>query len=357
MAVFFFCVTVASSPKPPELCEIHDQAKTGDVHLYLSEIARMRKGENYYKVASEELVAQGYPTRSVFNWRTPLPMWIVAMMPSLLAARLILIAAGLAMLALSFEAAAREQPNVYRWALPLVAVLAAPLIPCMRGEAFVLTEIWSGMAMALSIAAFGVDLWLMGLSLGLAALFLRELALPYCVICMVLAAWKRRRVETLGWLVGIAAWAGYFALHYWTVKHFIAADALGHKQSWVQFGGLGFVVGTVQMNACLILLPVPVSVAYLTLAMFGLAGWSSDWGRRITFTTCAYVLAFLVVGQDFNRYWGLLTAPLFCYGIARVPASMEEALRAAELGELSATICNVVSSGFRRFQPSEQPTP
>ena len=36
---------------------------------------RIRAGEGYYQVAAEELVERGYPTRSVFNWRTPLPMW------------------------------------------------------------------------------------------------------------------------------------------------------------------------------------------------------------------------------------------------------------------------------------------
>jgi hypothetical protein len=76
---------------------------------------------------------------------------------------------------------------------------------------------------------------------------------------------------------------------------------------------------------------VPVTVLYLTLAMFGLAGWSSDWGRRITFTTCMYIVAFSIVGQDFNRYWGLLTAPLFCFGIVRAPASITEAVHAAQL--------------------------
>ena len=331
LALLFLCAGMIALPKPPELCHIEDQAKQGDVHLYLTEVERMHAGENYYQVASQELVAQGYPTRSVFNWRTPLPMWIVAMMPTIMGGRMVLIAAGILVVLLAFEAAAREVKNGYRFALPLAAMLTAPLLPCFKGDAFVLTEVWSGIAIALSIAAYGVDLWLLGLSIGLTSLFLRELALPYCLICMALAAWKGRRVETLAWAVGLAAWAGYFALHYWKVQQFITPDAIAHKQSWIQFGGLAFVIGTVQMNVCLVLLPVSATVVYLTLAMFGLAGWSSDWGRRVTFTTCMYIVAFSIVGQDFNRYWGLLTAPLFCFGIVRAPASIVEAMHAAQL--------------------------
>ena len=70
------------SPSPPPLCDVREEnAKTGDVFLYMSEIKRIHAGENYYQVAAEELVAQGYPTASVFNWRTPLPMWLIGKLP------------------------------------------------------------------------------------------------------------------------------------------------------------------------------------------------------------------------------------------------------------------------------------
>ncbi len=127
------------SPTPPPLCDVREEnAKSGDVFLYMSEIKRIHAGENYYQVAAEELVAQGYPTASVFNWRTPLPMWLIGKLPDPLLGRLILIAAGIAMLLMAFEAAAREQPNVYRLAMPLalllivtdVALFSRPMSSC-----------------------------------------------------------------------------------------------------------------------------------------------------------------------------------------------------------------------------------
>ena len=70
------------SPTPPPLCDVREEnAATGDVSLYMTEVRRIHAGENYYQVAAEELPGSGYPTASVFNWRTPLPMWLIGKMP------------------------------------------------------------------------------------------------------------------------------------------------------------------------------------------------------------------------------------------------------------------------------------
>ena len=73
---------VWKSPAPPPTCAASEEKqRSGDIALYLGEIQRIHAGENYYQVAAEELVARGYPTASVFNWRTPLPMWLIAKLP------------------------------------------------------------------------------------------------------------------------------------------------------------------------------------------------------------------------------------------------------------------------------------
>jgi hypothetical protein len=318
------------SPAPPPLCDVREEGeKAGDVFLYMTEIRRIHAGENYYQVAAEELVAQGYPTASVFNWRTPLPMWLIGKLPDVLFGRLILIAAGVAMLLMAFEAAAREQPNVYRFAMPLAVLLIGPLLPCFQGNVFVLTEVWAGVFIGLSLAAYGVNLRYLGATMGLAALFFRELALPYCILGLGLALWERRPRESLVWCLGLAAWAVFYALHCWKVSFLIASAAEAHRQSWIQFGGLPFVIAVAQMNSCLVLLPVWVTVIFFSLAMLGLGGWKSAWGSRIALSACLYVVAFSIVGQDFNRYWGLMISPLFCYGAVRAPAAVADLWQAA----------------------------
>ncbi len=320
------------APTPPPLCDVKvEDERTGDVFLYMSEVRRIHAGENYYQVAAEELVAQGYPTASVFNWRTPLPMWLIGKLPNPLAGRLLVIAAGIAMLLMSFEAAAREQANIYRVAMPLTVLLIGPMLPCFQGNVFVLSEVWAGIFIAVSLAAYGVNLRFLGATMGLAALFFRELALPYCAIGLALALWERRPKESMVWLVGIAGWAVYYALHCWKVSHLIMATAEAHKQGWFRFGGLTFVVAIAQMNACLILLPVWITAIYFVVAIIGFAGWRSDWGRRITLAASVYIAAFSIVGQDFNRYWGLLIAPLFCFGAVQAPRAISDLWKAAKL--------------------------
>ena len=277
--VLFIGFSLWKAPTPPPLCDLREESTTsGDVFLYLSEIKRIHAGENYYQVAAQELVAQGYPTASVFNWRTPLPMWLIGNLPDPLCARLILIAAGITMLLMAFEAAAREQPNIYRLALPLAVLLSGPMLPCFQSDVFVLSEVWAGIMIALSLCAYGVNLRFLGATMALTALFLRELALPYCVLGVALALWQRRPKESTVYIVGLIGWAVFYGLHCWKVSHLITATAEAHRQGWIRFGGLTFIIAITQMNSCLVLLPVWLTVIYFALSMLGLAGWPTAWG-------------------------------------------------------------------------------
>jgi len=205
------------------------------------------------------------------------------------------------------------------------------MLPCFQGNVFVLSEVWAGIFIAVSLAAYGVKLRFLGATMGLAALFFRELALPYCVLGLVMALCERRPKETLLWIVGLAGWTMYYGLHWWKVSHLITAAAEGHRQGWFRFGGLTFIIANAQMNSCLVLLPVWVTVVYFVLAIIGFAGWNTAWGRRITLATCTYIAAFSIVGQEFNRYWGLMIAPLFCFGAVHAPRALADLWRAAKL--------------------------
>jgi hypothetical protein len=59
-----------------------ERAEASDVALYRAEVDRISHGESYYEAAARELAARGYPTRSVFNWRMPLPMWLLGKLPN-----------------------------------------------------------------------------------------------------------------------------------------------------------------------------------------------------------------------------------------------------------------------------------
>jgi hypothetical protein len=164
---------------------------------------------------------------------------------------------------------------------------------------------------------------------GLSAVFFRELALPYAIVAAAIAAWKGRRRELVFWVFGLLAWGACFGLHAWRVHSIFPADARAHAHGWLQCGGLYFIFDLVQINAYLINLPRWATALYFAAAMAGFAGWNTPLGRRMTLSLCVYLIFFGFVGQEFNRYWGALVAPIFCFGAARFPWVMKDLWKAA----------------------------
>ena len=113
----------------------------------------------------------------------------------------------------------------------------------------------------------------MGIVAGIAALFVREHAGLYCVICLALAVHQRNWRQAAAWSAGILAYAIYFGWHAWIVSGLIGADELAQHQGWVQLAGAPFVIAASQMNCLLLLLPQWVTALFLPLAMLGFIGW------------------------------------------------------------------------------------
>ena len=87
-----------------------DQPSRGvsDIDLFLMHVAMVRSGGDYYESAKLEMESRGYPTRSVFNWRTPLPIWLVAQLPSNCVGIVITSLLGICVLMFGCVAVARE---------------------------------------------------------------------------------------------------------------------------------------------------------------------------------------------------------------------------------------------------------
>ena len=209
-----------------------------------------------------------------------------------------------------------------------VLLLSGALMPCVLGELVVMSELWSGVLIALSAACFGVRRPALGVLAGVAALFFRELAAPYCLVCVVLAVSGRNYRELAQWSLGLAAYGIFFALHVLQVLPRITPDDIAHANGWICLGGAGFLISTVQMNAYLLLLPQWVTAIYLGCALLGCATWNTPAGRRIGLAIAAYSIAFSLVGHDFNQYWGSLTAPLLCLAASRFPSTIRQLCRA-----------------------------
>jgi hypothetical protein len=304
--------------------------EANDIALYRVEVERIRAGETYYQAAAAELPTRGYPTRSVFNWRTPLPMWLLGKLPTLEFGKALLGGFSLVLMFLAFEILAREEDNCLRRPIACALLLTGPLLPTILGDLCVLPVLWSGVFIAISLCAYGVNRPSLGVAGGLAAVFFRELALPYCVLAAALAWHNRRYRELLAWAIGLTAWLVFFGFHWMQVQSLITPDAHAHRQGWIQFGGAGFVISTIQMNTYLVLLPQWATAVYFVAAMVGFAGWNTPVAVRFGLTACLYVMAFCVVGHSFNQYWGSMIAPLFCFGVVRFPASLVDLWHAAQ---------------------------
>jgi len=332
-----FCIGVTLSPLASD--NLHqDKPEPGDVALYQAEVERIHAGEGYYQAAAVELTTRGYPTRSVFNWRTPLPMWLLGKLPSIEWGKTLLGGLALVVLLLAFETIAREEDNRLRRPIACALLLTGPLLPTILDNLVVLPVLWAGVFIALSACLYGINRPYWGVAFGLAAVFFRELALPYCLLAAAIAWRDRRRHELLIWSIGLAAWLVFFGLHGWQVSHLITPDAKAHHEGWIQFGGAGFVISTIQMNAYLLLVPQWVTAIYFVAAMFGFAGWHTPLGTRIGLTACLFAAAFAVVGHSFNQYWGSMIAPLLCFGVVRFPASVCDLWQAATAQGRFATI-------------------
>ena len=214
-------------------------------------------------------------------------------------------------------------------ALTAACLLGGPLWLGLLGDIYLMPVVWAGVLIGLSLAAYGVQRPHLGAMAGIAALLARELALPYCLAGLTLALVARRRREAALWLAGLAAWALLLALHATQVVNYRPAGATAHPHGWICFGGLPLLVSMTQVNGYLLLLPRAVAGLYLIAALLGFSRWTTPWGRRVGLTAGLYLLAFAVVGQDFNQYWGCVISPVLALGAAASPRALRNLLYAA----------------------------
>jgi hypothetical protein len=283
-----------------------------DVSLHAAIVERMSAGEPYYEATGTELRQRGYPTRSVFNWRTPVLFTFVSVAPG--TARIVLIGLGLLLLAATVVQLASESPLVVLGGA--VAQAGAIPITLVTGSV-VLHEVWTGVLIALSVCLYLRRLWIPAALLGILALFVRELAAPYCLVSGLLAIRAARWREVSVWVGAAILYAASFAMHVHQVHAHAQPGDLAHLESWVQWGGLRFILSTLRWNGFLTIAPAWVAAIAFGVLLAGL--FDRTLSLHLRLGVAAYLALFAIAGHDFNNYWGaipLLTYPLlFGYGL------------------------------------------
>ncbi|MEH2704084.1 hypothetical protein DXU06_04870 [Bradyrhizobium elkanii] len=315
-ALSAFALFILAEATPPE----HIGSPYGDVDAYLDILKLMRGGSGYYKAVHDTLLAHGYGTTSVFNWRTPAWLELLALFPSIAWAQALLTGVASASLFLAYRMVRESGSSLLALVALLGIVPSIALIASPRGV--VLSEVVAGLLILFSIVSYGNDLWGAGLLAALAALFIRELAAPYILICFTFALYHKNWREFAGWAIGLPAYFVYFAWHWFEVMQQLGPNEISYPDGWMRFGGFGFVLQTAHFNGLLDLAPLLITAVLLPAALMGLFAWRH--GLRAAITVTTYLCIFAVVGKPFNFYWGALYTPLLMLGLPwAVPATYE----------------------------------
>jgi hypothetical protein len=303
------------------------QTGEGDLGLFRAVVSGERAGRSYYEAYGAESRARGYPTRSVFNWRQPLLLRTIALV-SPRGALVLLIALAVALVVQAHTLLRRE----LLWVLTVINAAAIAIVP--GGVYF--TETWAGLCLGMSALAYARQRETTGASWALLALFIRELAAPYCVIAAVIALSRRRWREVGMWMGGAVLYVLYFGLHVWQVWQQVLPGDHAHGHSWLYGGGLSFVLKVWQMNGVLMTAPVPF---FAVVVVAGLAAWwATTMPLHVRASVVVYSVLFLFVGLPFNTYWGELIAPLVALWLAYAPIGLSTLWDGAQLTQAAPSL-------------------
>lgn len=278
--------------------------------LHLATIERVRNGESYYVAAGEELRGRHYPATRIFNWRTPFHPIVVATL-SVPVARGLLAALALAALILTPLALREEsKPVILFGTTAQLGAVGSGFIPLSVSVA----EVWAGALIALSLIAYYRRRWIPAAVLGVCAVFVRELAAPYALVCGVIGLHARRRSESWIWVAGGLAYAAYFWMHAANVQAHQLPGDLAQGADWLQWNGLAFTLTTVKVNGLLARGAHAASAIYVGIGLAAVVAPRTP--PQVAWPLLAYCLLFAFAGQPFNYYWGYVTAPVWAFAAA-----------------------------------------
>jgi len=285
-----------------------------DLALYQAVVARIETGESYYAALGDELHTREYPLSPVFNWRTPLHLNFLAALPTGLVQAMAL---ALALLALCLQMRWADICCIPKSFSYLSAALVAPAL-CVVAHpmAMYFAEFWAGLFIWTSICCFGCRFNYLGSAAAIAALFFRELAAIYVLVLLFIALQERNKRELTMLGVGLAAYAGYYYLHFLAVEDAIGVFDQTQQRNWLAFGGAAFLQNTVGMYPLLMIAPAWLKAVTLPTALLGAFACPLASAKRAKLALGCYVLFFSMAGLPFNYYWGALYIAAVIWGAA-----------------------------------------
>lgn len=306
-----------------------ERPRDEDLALYDRAIERIRRGEGYYSFIVHEHRLAHYPVTPGFAVRLPTLAYVDAWLGDTgqVACAVLLMLAVL----LAWHCRLAQEPGGNTHHALALALLFVGVSLGLNRYYFALHELWAGMLLALS---FGLHRpgrkWLGSLLVAVAALAIREHALPFVLLMAAMAFWRRDWKEGAAWTAVAAVFLIALKLH----LDIVAAQVLPSdpsSPSWLALRGLSGWLSNVILSSNLRFLPQWLAGPAVILMLAGWAGWRSTAGTFGTLLFFGYGLAFMIAGRADNFYWGAIIAPAMFIGLTFAPQALCSLTRAAAI--------------------------
>jgi hypothetical protein len=313
-------ISLVLNPQPIKLApaDLPADAMTDPI-LYATVIKAVANGDNYYVAAAREHRRGGFPLKPFVTVRMPTLAVVSAKLgPSLIKLTMF---ALIGACVCAWYVRLRDQFEPEAIGYTALGVIAVSTIVMSLPTFLLFHEAWAAPLIALSLALRTPERYRASIIIGLLAVLVRELALPYLLLMGFVAACEKRWTEVLGWSIGVALAGVAIALHAQAVASVVLPADLG-SQGWNGMAGWAFFVSAMSNVTLLILLPEWLARIAVPLSLFGWVAWKSDVSLRVTGLLLGYAALLMVFARPENFYWGVLIAPLVLVGLCFAPAGL-----------------------------------
>ncbi len=328
LVVLVMLTWLALAPTPVE-SSVGGGADHGtDMGLYAAIVEGVRHGGDYYTVAADAMRAGNYPLRPFVTMRLPTLAVIAAGLPSIALSGMLYVLALATMIAWY----RRLLPALSRAALAIAMILLlGGMVAFLQAGLVLFHEIWAGLFVALSLALRRPGRWLESVAFGLAAVLIRETAVPYLALMAVFAFAEGGRREAMAWLASLVVIAVVLTLHAHAVS-LVVRPLDPQSPGWAGLLGIGFVVRAIISATALSLFPLAFAAPLAGIALFGWTAWHDPLALRLSALLAGYTILLGLFGRLDTFYWVLLVAPLWLVGLVFAVDGVRDLVRAAHDG-------------------------
>lgn len=307
LVLIAFSFGPAASPLPmtPERPEI-----VSDTVLYRHIVERMGDGTGYYAAVALEHRAHGFPLKPFLTVRLPSMSWInVSGDPQVMLWALLLLTA------IAWAAV----PELHLWERPVVSLLiVAGGWQALAEPGAWIHEIWASLLLAMSIAIYRRRKWWFAIIPALAAVMMREFALPFLLLAGTLALYDGRRQEAAAWAGATLIFALFIVAHSVEVSRIVLPDDKG-SPGWLGLLGYPEVVQRIAKLTPFAILPHQIMNTVVVISCFGWLGLR-NWRGVFVFLFLTGMTVFLATFPRYdNAFWPLIITPLWLAGLTFVP--------------------------------------